>query len=222
MMKDLLYSFSTTTAGISNALIFLDERKNVINNLDYYNYNPWKADWIYSKEYKEERKDLIHKIREAMDYKGEVSDDEDSIIKYDETQDQLSEQIIKYNRESIRVEEKPNIINDDKPMISNLELLTGKVNSDDISEEIVHQPIIKTPPKSENKKVLIKPIALNNRFIDNRLYYYNVLMRNKEILEKNNSVLNYTSIFGNSQNNLLDKSILPKQNYKNNFYNVIK
>ena len=61
MMKDLLYSFSTTTAGISNALIFLDERKNVINNLDYYNYNPWKADWIYSKEYKEERKDLIHK-----------------------------------------------------------------------------------------------------------------------------------------------------------------
>ena len=222
MMKDLLYSFSTTTAGISNALIFLDERKNVINNLDYYNYNPWKADWIYSKEYKEERKDLIHKIREAMDYKGEVSDDEDSIIKYDETQDQLSEQIIKYNRESIRVEEKPNIINDDKPMISNLELLTGKVNSDDISEEIVHQPIIKTPPKSENKKVLIKPIALNNRFIDNRLYYYNVLMRNKEILEKNNSVLNYTSIFGNSQNNLLDKSSLPKQNYKNNFYNVIK
>ena len=51
-MKDLLYFFSTTTTGISNALIFLDERKNVINNLDYYNYNPWKADWIYSKEYK--------------------------------------------------------------------------------------------------------------------------------------------------------------------------
>ena len=119
-----------------------------------------------------------------MDYKGEVSDDEDSIIKYDERKDQLSERIIKYNRDSIRVEERPNIKNDDKPMISNLELLTGKVNSDDISEEIIHQPIIKTPPKSENKTVLIIPIALNNRFIDNRLYYYNVLMRNKEILEK--------------------------------------
>ena len=55
-MKDILYSFYTTTAGISNALIFLDEKRNIINNLDFYNYNPWKADWIYTKNYKNERK----------------------------------------------------------------------------------------------------------------------------------------------------------------------
>ena len=221
LMKDLLYSFSTTTTGISNALIFLDERKNVINNLDYYNFNPWKADWIYSKSYKKERKELIDKIRHEMDYKGEVSDDEDSIIKYDETQDDLSETLVKYNRESINLEEKPNYINEDKPMISNAELITGKVNTDDISEEIVNQPIIKEQPKSDNKADLIKPIALHNQFLDNRLYYYNVYEKNKEILSQNNSQANYTSIFGNSfsQSNLLgDNNLIQRQNYKSSIY----
>ena len=223
-MKDLLYFFSTTTTGISNALIFLDERKNVINNLDYYNYNPWKADWIYSKEYKNKRKDLIHNIRNHMDYKGEVSDDEDSIIKYDETQDELSEQVIKYNRESIKVEEEPNVVYDDKPMIFNDEIATGKVNSDNISEEVINEPIKKVV-KSENRANLIKPIALNNMFLDNRLYYYNIYQKNKEILEKNNSTINYTPIFGSSfsQNNLLgEQNLIPPQNYPATFYNIKK
>jgi len=223
-MKDLLYFFSTTTTGLSNALIFLDERKNVINNLDYYNYNPWKADWIYSKEYKNKRKDLIHNIRNHMDYKGEVSDDEDSIIKYDETQDELSEQVIKYNRESIKVEEEPNVVYDDKPMIFNDEIATGKVNSDNISEEVINEPIKKVV-KSENRANLIKPIALNNMFLDNRLYYYNIYQKNKEILEKNNSTINYTPIFGSSfsQNNLLgEQNLIPPQNYPATFYNIKK
>lgn len=221
-MKDLLYFFSTTTTGISNALIFLDERKNVINNLDYYNFNPWKADWIYSKEYKKKRKELIHNIRHHMDYKGEVSDDEDSIIKYDETQDDLSEQIINYNRESINAEEKPNIVYDDKPMIDNDEIATGKVKSDEISEEIINEPI-KRVIKSENSSITINPIALNNRFIDNRLYYYNIFERNKEILGKKNETLNYNPIFGSSQTTLLkEPNLFPQQNYKPNFYNIKK
>lgn len=224
-MKDILYSFTTTNTGICNALIFLDERRNVLNNLDNYHFNPWKADWIFTKEYKKERKDMIHQIRKAMDYKGEVSDDEDSIIKYDETQDDLSETIIKYNRNSIKLEEKPNYINEDKPMISNVEITTGKVNSDEISEEI-NKSVIKTPPKSEKKSnIIIKPIALNNQFLDNRLYYYNVYMKNKEIMAKNNSQMNYTSIFGNSfsQSNLLgNNNIIPQNNYKNNIYYIKK
>ena len=221
-MKDLLYSFSTTTTGISNALIFLGERKDVINNLDFYNFNPWKANWIYSKNYKNERKNLIHKIRHSMDYKGEVSDDEDSIIKYDETQDNLSESIIKYNRNSIKNEEKPNVVNEDKPMIFNEEIITGKINSDEISEEVIEQPIIKRTSHSEQAANIIKPIALNNRFIDNRLYYYNVYEKNKEILAKNNSEINYIPIFGSSQHNLLgDPHLFPQQyNYKSSFYNV--
>ena len=228
-MKDILYSFTTTNTGISNALIFLDERRNVINNLDFYNFNPWKADWIFTKEYKNERKNMIHKIRNAMDYKGEVSDDEDSIIKYDETQDQLDDEMIKYNRNSIKVEEKPNIINEDKPMIDNDELLTGKVESEEISEEIIEP---KKQAKSECKaKVIIKPIALNNRFLDNRLYYHNVYMRNQDILAKNNSGSGYISLFGNSESNLMNamnanNNLFPQQNdnklYTSNYYNVKK
>ena len=222
-MKDLLYSFSTTTCGISNALIFLDERKEVINNLDYYNFNPWKADWIYSKYYKNKRKELIHRIRKTMDYKGEVSDDEDSIIKYDETQDDLSEHIVQYNKNSIKNEEKPNIVNDDKPMIFNEEIATGKINSEEKSEEIsnITETTIKKDTKSEIVKPTIRPIALNNQFIDNRLYYYNILQRNRDIIAKN-TALNYTSIFGCSQSNLLgDNNLFPQQNqynYKANFY----
>ena len=225
-MKDILYSFTTTNTGISNALIFLDERKNVINNLDNYNFNPWKADWIFTKEYKDERKNMIHRIRNAMDYKGEVSDDEDSIIKYDETQDQLSEEIIKYNRNSIKAEEKPNIINEDKPMIDNDELITGKVDSEEISEEII---VPKRQVKSECKaNVIVMPIALNNRFLDNRLYYHNVYMRNQDILAKNNSGIGYKSIFGDSQSNLMNENnyLFPQQNdnrlYTSTFYNVKK
>ena len=68
-MKDIFYSFYTTNTGISNALIFLDEKRNIINNLDFYNYNPWKADWIFTRKYKKERSDMIQLIREDMDYK---------------------------------------------------------------------------------------------------------------------------------------------------------
>ena len=223
-MKDLLYEFSTTTTGISNALIFLDEKKNVINNLNYYNYNPWKADWIYSKEYKNKRKFLIHDIRKSMDYKGEVSDDEDSIIKYDETQDELSEQIIKYNRDSIKKEEEPNIINDDKPMIFNNEIATGKVKSDEITEEFISQSIKKSE-NIEKKTSIINPIALNNMFINNRLYYYNLFENNKVISAKNNMNLNYSPFFGStfSQNDLLGENhLIQNQNYKTNFYNAKK
>jgi len=186
-MKDILYSFTTTNTGICNALIFLDERRNVLNNLDNYHFNPWKADWIFTKEYKKERKDMIHQIRKAMDYKGEVSDDEDSIIKYDETQDDFNEQILKYNRDSIRVEDKPNIKNEDMPMIDNEEIATGKIIIDEKSEEeiVVPNKIIKRTSLSENKANIIQPIPLNNRFLDNRLYYYNVLQKNREITWRN-------------------------------------
>ena len=86
-IKDYLYSFSTTAAGISNALIFLDEKnlkeeENFTKN--HKNYNPWKTDWIFSENYLEKRKNLINEILANIDYKGEISDDEDTIIDYRE------------------------------------------------------------------------------------------------------------------------------------------
>ena len=172
---------------------------------------------------------MIRKIRSSMDFRGEISDDEDSIIKYDETQDELSESIIKYNRSSINSEERPNYIYDDKPMIFNREIVTGKINSDDISEEIIKPPTptpipIKKEPVSEHR-INLKPIALNNMFLDNRLYYYNIYEKNKEILDKKFPGNNYTSIFGssNSQNHLVgDVSLFPANYYTSNFYNARK
>ena len=122
-MKDTLYEFSTTNTGICNALIFLGEKNNINDEYEYYHFNPWKAEWIYTNEYKKKRKEMIRKIRSSMDYRGEISDDEDSIIKYDETQDQFNDLVRQFNRRSIAMEAKPNAINEEKPMIDNKELI---------------------------------------------------------------------------------------------------
>jgi len=82
-LKDYLYQFSTITAGISNALIFLDEKNNDEKNLKK-NYNPWKADWILSDNFIKKRKKIINEIRDYLDYRGEISDDDDTIIDYDD------------------------------------------------------------------------------------------------------------------------------------------
>jgi hypothetical protein len=231
-MKDLLYSFYTTTAGISNALIFLDEKRSIINNLDFYNYNPWKADWIYTKAYKKERSDMIHKIRKEMDYKGEVSDDEDSIIKYDETQDQLNEQIRKFNRRSIAFEAKPNAKDQDKPMINNSEIITGKINKnndedsnsndDDLSKKILEFRGIRTIRSIYSKSEKGKKV-FNNRNINDKMPYYNIVLNNKDFNENknninNNSNMNYINT--QSQINLIeDNSLFQKKDMINNFNN---
>jgi hypothetical protein len=231
-MKDLLYSFYTTTAGISNALIFLDEKRSIINNLDFYNYNPWKADWIYTKTYKKERSDMIHKIRKEMDYKGEVSDDEDSIIKYDETQDQLNEQIRKFNRRSIAFEAKPNAKDQDKPMINNSEIITGKINKnndedsnsndDDLSKKILEFRGIRTIRSIYSKSEKGKKV-FNNRNINDKMPYYNIVLNNKDFNENknninNNSNMNYINT--QSQINLVeDNSLFQKKDMINNFNN---
>ena len=241
-MKDILYSFYTTTAGISNALIFLDEKRSIINNLDFYNYNPWKADWIYTKNYKNERRNMIHKVRKEMDYKGEVSDDEDSIIKYDESQDQLNEQIRKFNRRSIAFEARPNLKNEDKPVINNQEIITGKVDDDeeDINEddEISYKILNKLKEANTIKKEHYntekgqKIIKDNNKKIN--LPYYNVVLNYKDVgnnIKGNNNNINNNQIQNNnaslynmtiqSQNNLMeDGSLFPNKdnqvNTKNN------
>ena len=232
-MKDIFYSFYTTTAGISNALIFLDEKRNIINNLDFYNYNPWKADWIYTKAYKKERRDTIYLVREDMDYKGEVSDDEDSIIKYDESHDQLNEQIRKFNRRSIAFEERPNIKTEDKPMINNEEIITGKVdeNEEDEDDEMSHKilnnfqdnkiNIIKGKNSFSEKGKPIFKVKMNN----NNMNYYHPTYNNKNLkinfqndnINNNNTNNYYMNI--QSENNLIDDGTL---NYQQDLFNRFK
>ena len=207
-MKDIFYSFYTTNTGISNALIFLDEKRNIINNLDFYNYNPWKADWIFTRKYKKERSDMIQLIREDMDYKGEVSDDEDSIIKYDETQDQLNEQIRKFNRKSIAFEQRPNIKTEDKPMINNQEINTGNVseNDDDFDDDEISQKVL-------NEFNKIKTVKTKKIFHENK---------NKGNINNNDNKNNMENYYINveSENNLIqDGNLNHKQNILKNLGN---
>ena len=240
--KDILYSFYTTTAGISNALIFLDEKRNIINNLDFYNYNPWKVDWLYSRRYKKERSQMIDKIRKKLDYKGEVSDDEDSIIKYDETQDQLNEQIRLFNRKSIAFEARPNAKNEDRPMISNKEIITGNVDDNDDEDSNIEDDDFtyeKLKEFKERKNMMNNrryfntekgKKIINDRIRNSGLPYYNVMLNSKNVKEynnindknniqnDNNSTVNYMNI--HSQNNLMEEGgLFSKQDKINNFKN---
>ena len=45
---------------------------------------------------------MIHQIRSSMDFRGEISDEEDSIIKYEENKDEINEKIKKMNEEYIK------------------------------------------------------------------------------------------------------------------------
>jgi len=112
-LKDYLYQFSTISAGLSNVLIFLDE-KNDDENIIRKNYNPWKADWILSDNFLKKRKKIINEIRDYLDYRGEISDDEDTIIDYDdESQIKIKEEedlkSININNEDYKEKEKEGI-----------------------------------------------------------------------------------------------------------------
>ena len=173
-MKDHLYAFSTTNTGICNALIFLGEKNNINDEFDFYHFNPWKAEWIYTDEYKKERKEMIHKIRSSMDFRGEISDDEDSIIKFDDKRDIVNEAVQKLNdkyikkRESVNISKKEDKPEDDKPMINNAELTSVEINnsirfsrstqsqeslSENSQNESNHKLSIKEPTDKKDKNI---------------------------------------------------------------------
>jgi hypothetical protein len=118
-MNKILEDFSYTNTGICNALIFLDEKSNINDRSDNYNFNPWKAEWLFTPKYKEKRKEMIHQIRAKMDYRAEISDEEDSVIKYDDIKSnnsmlqKLNEDISKQPSENeiIKSEEEKIVIN---------------------------------------------------------------------------------------------------------------
>ena len=72
--------YSYISNGICNALIFLDEKYNINNKYKNYNFNPWKGDLIYSKEFRNKRENSISNIISVLDFRGEISDDENSLL----------------------------------------------------------------------------------------------------------------------------------------------
>jgi hypothetical protein len=161
-MKETLDQFSLTNTGICNALIFLDEKSNINDEYDNYNFNPWKAEWIFTPEYKQKRKDMIHQIRSSMDFRGEISDEEDSIIKYEENKDEINEKIKKMNEEYIKKRSSYDVpINNDNTenIIQNKEL--------SLEESKLRTSIKNTTNNESNEKLEVKNIINTNNIDDN-------------------------------------------------------
>ena len=161
-MKETLDQFSLTNTGICNALIFLDEKSNINDEYDNYNFNPWKAEWIFTPEYKQKRKDMIHQIRSSMDFRGEISDEEDSIIKYEENKDEINEKIKKMNEEYIKKRSSYDVpINNDNTenIIQNKEL--------SLEESKLRTSIKNTTNNESNEKLEVKNIINTNNIYDN-------------------------------------------------------
>ena len=208
-LKEYLYSFSSTAAGVSNALILLGEKNNEENNNKghFNNYNPWKADWIFSKDYLKKRKNLINEIRDNIDFRGEISDDEDTIINYDESINENNENKINELEEDIKsinninendidkkdIKENKNI---PEPFIlDNKQIITGEIRIDNKEDKISE--------KSES-------IKFNN--MDNKFY-------NNEDKNTSNNFIDRPSIFNHTDNqkNVSDRSLFGlKNNSKKN------
>ena len=206
-MKENLYSFSYTNIGICNALIFLGEKNNINDEYENYNFNPWKAEWIYTPEYKKRRKQMIHNIRSSMDFRGEISDDEDSIIKYDDKRDYINERIKQMNdqilkkRQSVQIKNSQKVEEDNKPMINNSELVTGEVN----------KSLLKTSHKSNLSQNSIKKNSISDS--NQRLNIKSIISNNQNIKNSYNNYNNDNNTINNSEFKVLtDKNLFPKNN----------
>ena len=189
-MKENLFSFSYTNIGICNALIFLGEKNNINDEYENYNFNPWKAEWIYTPEYKKRRKQMIHNIRSSMDFRGEISDDEDSIIKYDDKRDYINERIKQMNdqilkkRHSVRTKPSQKAEEDNKPMINNSELVTGEVNKslvkNSLRSNISQNSKAKNSISESNQRLNIKSVISNSQKTNNSYNNINNTINNSE------------------------------------------
>ena len=189
-MKEILDNFSTTNTGICNALIFLDEKNNINDEFENYNFNPWKAEWIYTPEYKRQRKQMIHQIRASMDYRGEISDDEDSIIKYDDKRDYINERIKQMNDQILKkrasIFNRVSEIDSKVPMFNNAEL-TGDVDNSKLKHSR-SSLIIKNPKRSYKKEQNeIEETNESNQKFDLK----GLLSNNMNTIESYNNTNNY-------------------------------
>ena len=196
-MKDCLYAFSTTNTGICNALIFLGEKNNINDEFDSYHFNPWKAEWIFTPEYKKKRKSMIHEIRSSMDYRGEISDDEDSIVKFDDKKDYVNEKIKQLNdlylkkRESIHISRREENKEGDVPIINNTELTNVQVGDNGLRFSKNTNLTNSSPHKNSlslsetNQKFSIKDVLEENDKINPKLSNNISATENKFLTETN-------------------------------------
>ena len=226
-IKDYLYYFSTTAAGLSNALRFLDERDLYTQE----NYNPWKVDWILSKEFLEKRNNLINEILENIDYKGEISDDEDTIVNYNENYEFSSgEKKINKSIDENKITSK----NNEDQKENNMHETINNQNNIKINQKIEIDNEELNSEKSENIKFNknIKTKLNNFKFETEKNEGYNfndvpnvfdykkkmknsfVESKNRNIIKKMNENINHSFLNTKNKNNLFDSSSLINEDDK--------
>ena len=182
-MKENLDEFSLTNTGICNALIFLDEKNNINDEYENYNFNPWKAEWIYTPEYKNKRKQMIHEIRSSMDYRGEISDEEDSVIKFEDKREVINQKIKQMNEQVLGKRSlSENKLNDDHgiKIIKNDELILENTK---LNNSIISNP----KDKEENDKKLEVTNQKSNILKDN--------IKNSDVNTSETKLLNNVHLF---------------------------
>ena len=152
--------YSYISNGICNALIFLDEKYNINNKYKNYNFNPWKGDLIYSKEFKNKREKSISDIASVLDYKGEISDDESSLLICD-----------------TKVFDQENIYQNELFKIKLLEVFTKKKLDNNNSIKIDYNYASKTNLSLGNKT---QDDNINNSYNNTE----NIILNNQNILDK--------------------------------------
>ncbi len=189
-MKKTLDKFSLTNTGICNALIFLDEKNNVNDEYENYNFNPWKAEWIFTPEYKMKRKKMIHEIRSSMDFRGEISDEEDSIIKYDDKRDFINDKIKQMNDQILPKRSSYEFIinpNDNKNIIQNKELNLENTKLRSSLTSSNNKALSETNAKIEVNKILDNTLKNNMKNEQNNNTSELQLLNNKGLFPKGNN-----------------------------------
>ena len=133
---------------------------------------------------------MIHNIRSSMDFRGEISDDEDSIIKYDDKRDYINERIKQMNdqilkkRHSVRTKPSQKVEEDNKPMINNSELVTGEVNKslvkNSLRSNISQNSKAKNSISESNQRLNIKSVISNSQKTNNSYNNINNTINNSE------------------------------------------
>ena len=167
-LKDCLTEYSMISAGISGALIFLGLKEEDIHDFIPFerNYNPWKVDWLFTPWFLEQRKKWIKNVRKYMDYLGEISDEEDTFIKFDQQESFIVDEVKKINEKEYEKERKYRVRNsilfDSTDFKFNIEEIQKDISKTESNEEK------SCSQQTESKENIMEGIKLNDIQLDRK------------------------------------------------------
>ena len=195
-LKDCLSEYSMTSAGISGALIFLGLKEQDIHDFIPFerNYNPWKVDWLFTPAYLEKRKKWIKDVRKYMDYIGEISDEEDTFVKFDQQESLVVDEIKKINEKQYEKEKRyrtrNSILFNPEDFHINFEEIQKEASKSESNEEKSSS----NSQQTESKDNIMTGIKLNDIQLERR---------NTNIVQRN--VNDFKKVFAEDNTSIKDK-----------------